>query len=161
MPPKVLKKWGWWILPGSRRLGHLVLILGRRADHHMIFHIFSIPFLPWVFHRRLFKVLRKKNEIHCTKIHFGCDFLINPFIAKDIQSSAFMLLSRRVVLEGYSFTDMYFKGRCFCANFQSLIDIVVIYIISAACDCEWLICIQLSSLRCWWRTMLHDNSLLK
>ena len=23
-------------------------------------------FLPWVFHRRLFKVLRKKNEIHCT-----------------------------------------------------------------------------------------------
>ena len=66
MPPKVLKKWGWWILPGSRRLGHLVLILGRRADHHMIFHIFSIPFLPWVFHRRLFKVLRKKNEIHCT-----------------------------------------------------------------------------------------------
>ena len=32
----------------------------------MIFHIFSIPFLPWVFHRRLFKVLRKKNEIHCT-----------------------------------------------------------------------------------------------
>ena len=31
----------------------------------MIFHIFSIPFLPWVFHRRLFKVLRKKNEIHC------------------------------------------------------------------------------------------------
>ena len=66
MPPKVLKKWGWWVLPGSRRLGHLVLILGRRADHHMIFHIFSIPFLPWVFGRRLFKVLRKKNEIHCT-----------------------------------------------------------------------------------------------
>ena len=31
----------------------------------MIFHIFSIPFLPRVFHRRLFKVLRKKNEIHC------------------------------------------------------------------------------------------------
>ena len=59
--PKVLKKWGWWVLPGSRRLGHLVLILGRRADHHMIFHIFSIPFLPWVFRRRLFKVLRKKK----------------------------------------------------------------------------------------------------
>ena len=65
IPPKVLKKWGWWILPGSQRLRHLVLILGRRADHHMIFHIFSIPFLPWVFQRRLFKVLRKKNEIHC------------------------------------------------------------------------------------------------
>ena len=29
------------------------------------FSYFSIPFLPWVFHRRLFKVLRKKNEIHC------------------------------------------------------------------------------------------------
>ena len=53
---------GWWILPGSRTLGHLVLILGRRADHHMIFHIFSIPFLPWVFRRRLFKVLRKKMK---------------------------------------------------------------------------------------------------
>ena len=33
----------------------------------MIFHIFSVPFLPWVFRRRLFKVLRKKNEIHCTR----------------------------------------------------------------------------------------------
>ena len=31
-------------MPGSRRPGHLVLILGRRADHHMIFHIFSISF---------------------------------------------------------------------------------------------------------------------
>ena len=72
MPPKVLKKRGWWILPGSRRLGDLVLILGRRADHHMIFHIFSIPFLPWVFHRRLFKVLRKKNEIHCSRKMIGC-----------------------------------------------------------------------------------------
>ena len=84
---------------------------------------------------------------YATKIHFGCDFLINPFIAKDIQSPAFMLLSRRVVLEGYSFTDMYFKGRCFCANFQSLIDVLLF--ISAACDFEWLICIQLSTLRCW------------
>ena len=31
----------------------------------MIFHNFSIPFLQRVYHRRLFKVLRKKNEIHC------------------------------------------------------------------------------------------------
>ena len=30
------------------------------------FSYFSIPFLPWVFHKQLFKVLRKKNEIHCT-----------------------------------------------------------------------------------------------
>ena len=28
------------------------------------FSYFSMPFLPWVFQRRLFKVLRKKNEIH-------------------------------------------------------------------------------------------------
>ena len=34
----------------------------------MIFHIFSIPFLPWVFHKQLFKVLRKKNEIHCMQL---------------------------------------------------------------------------------------------
>ena len=37
----------------------------------MIFHIFSIPFLPWVFRRRLFKVLRKKNEIHCSNSGTG------------------------------------------------------------------------------------------
>ena len=38
----------------------------------MIFHIFSIPFLPWVFHRRLFKVWRKKNEIHCILFRLRC-----------------------------------------------------------------------------------------
>ena len=60
--PKVLKKMRVVDMPGSLRLGHLVLILGRRGDHHMIFHIFSMPFLPWVFHRRLFKVLHKKMK---------------------------------------------------------------------------------------------------
>ena len=44
-PPQFLKKWGWSILVGSRRLCHLVLILGRRADNHMIFHIFSYIFI--------------------------------------------------------------------------------------------------------------------
>ena len=47
--PEVLKKWGWWILPGSRRLGRLILILGRRADHHMIFHNF-----PYLFYHGFF-----------------------------------------------------------------------------------------------------------
>ena len=32
------------------------------------FSYFFHTFLPRVFHRRLFKVLRKKNEIHCTKL---------------------------------------------------------------------------------------------
>ena len=40
---------GWWILPGSRRLRHLVLILGRRADHHMIF-----IFFPYLFYHGFF-----------------------------------------------------------------------------------------------------------
>ena len=66
MPPKVLKKWGWWILPGSRRLGHLVLILGRRADHRMIFHIFfSNLFYHGFFIGDCSKFCVKKNEIHC------------------------------------------------------------------------------------------------
>ena len=45
-PPKVLKKWAKVIMVGSRRVFVLFLILGRRADHPMIFHIFSISFLP-------------------------------------------------------------------------------------------------------------------
>ena len=51
----------------------------------MIFHIFSIPFLPWVFHTPLFKVLRKKNEIHCTRVqpeyysmHVSCTLQYRP-----------------------------------------------------------------------------------
>ena len=35
------------------------------------FSYFSIPFLPWVFGRRLFKVLRKKNEMHCSRRRLG------------------------------------------------------------------------------------------
>ena len=64
--PKVLQKWGWWILPGSRRLGHLVLILGRRADHHTIFHIFPYLFYHWFFIGDCSKFCVKKNEIHCS-----------------------------------------------------------------------------------------------
>ena len=45
-PPKSLKKWGKVIMVGSRRVFILFLILGRRADHPMFFHIFSISFLP-------------------------------------------------------------------------------------------------------------------
>ena len=33
----------------------------------MIFHIFSISFLPYVFGQQLFKVLRKTDGIHCTR----------------------------------------------------------------------------------------------
>ena len=51
---------------GSRRVFVLFLILGRRADHPMIFHIFSISFLPQVFGQQLFKVLRKTDGIHCS-----------------------------------------------------------------------------------------------
>ena len=45
--PKVLKKWGKVIMVGSRRVFILFLILGRRADHPMIFHIF-----PYLFYHR-------------------------------------------------------------------------------------------------------------
>ena len=45
--PKVLKKWGKVIMVGSRRVFVLFLILGRRADHPMIFHIF-----PYLFYHR-------------------------------------------------------------------------------------------------------------
>ena len=68
MPPKVLKKWGGdnaripkaW--PPRFDFGEEGS-LGRPSHD---FSYFSIPFLPWVFHRRLFKALRKKNEIHCS-----------------------------------------------------------------------------------------------
>ena len=45
--PKVLKKWVNVIMVGSRRIFVLFLILGRRADHPMIFHIF-----PYLFYHR-------------------------------------------------------------------------------------------------------------
>ena len=51
---------------GSRRVFVLLLILGRRANHPMIFHIFSISFLPKVFGQQLFKVLCKTDGIHCS-----------------------------------------------------------------------------------------------
>ena len=64
--PQNPQKWGWWILPGSRRLGHLVLILGRRADHHMIFQIF-----PYLFYHGFFVgscskfcVKKKRNPLY-------------------------------------------------------------------------------------------------
>ena len=43
------------------------------------FSYFSIPFLPRVFHRRLFKVLRKKNEIHCMGTRSGYSLRIFQF----------------------------------------------------------------------------------
>ena len=36
----------------------------------MIFHIFSVPFLQWVFGQQLFKVLRKKDGIHCSDFRY-------------------------------------------------------------------------------------------
>ena len=44
--PQSPQKMGKVIMVGSRRVFVLFLILGRRADHPMIFHIFSISFLP-------------------------------------------------------------------------------------------------------------------
>ena len=44
---KVLKKWGKVIMVESRRVFVLFLILGRRTDHPMIFHIF-----PYLFYHR-------------------------------------------------------------------------------------------------------------
>ena len=41
------------------------------------FSYFSIPSLPWVFHRQLFKVLRKKNEIHCMYVCMYVHFMPN------------------------------------------------------------------------------------
>ena len=67
--PKVLKKWGKVIMVGSQRVFVLFLILGRRADHPIIFHVFSISFLPKVFGQQLFKVLRKKDGIHSGSFH--------------------------------------------------------------------------------------------
>ena len=52
----------------------------------MIFDIFSIPFLPWVFRRRLFKVLRKKNEIHCIGV---AAFPVKPgWVTVDVSGNA-------------------------------------------------------------------------
>ena len=84
--PQSPQKWGKVIMVRSRRVIFLFLILGRRPDHHMIFHIFSVPFLTWVFGQQLFKVLRKKDGIHCSDFGYvhTYTFSKDPFSKRSV-----------------------------------------------------------------------------